>query len=162
MFPDKSLEEVKKIDAAYYNAFPGVKQYHSYCYNRAQLYSNTTNLFGVHYYNVSGHKLINMLIQGSAAFYLKKKIVELWEYTKANNLQTKWQMQIHDELSWEWNPEDGIEHFFEFKRIMEDWSDTKVPIVADMEVTTTNWAEKQEIETLEDLERMLENDSTNE
>lgn len=162
MFPDKSLEEVKKIDAAYYNAFPGVKQYHSYCYNRARLYSNTTNLFGVHYYNVSGHKLINMLIQGSAAFYLKKKIIELWEYTKANGLKTKWQMQIHDELSWEWNPEDSIEHFFEFKRIMEDWSDTKVPIVADMEVTTTNWAEKQEIETLEDLERMLENDSTNE
>lgn len=162
MFPDKTLEEVKKIDAAYYNAFPGVKQYHSYCYNRARLYSNTTNLFGVHYYNVSGHKLINMLIQGSAAFYLKKKIIELWEYTKANGLKTKWQMQIHDELSWEWNPEDGIEHFFEFKRIMEDWSDTKVPIVADMEVTTTNWAEKQEIETLEDLERMLENDSTNE
>ena len=155
MFPDKSEEEVKRIDAAYYTAFPGVKKYHDYCNGRAKAFSNTENLFGVRYYNVSGHKLINMLIQGSAAFYLKLKIWELYNFCKKNNIKSKWQMQIHDELSWEYNPEDPPEVFFEFKKIMEDWPDAYVPIIADMEATKTTWADKVEVETLEELKGVL-------
>lgn len=155
MFPDKTEEEVRKIDAAYYTAFPGVKRYHDYCTGRAYNYAYTENLFGVRYYNVSGHKLKNMLIQGSAAFYLKTKIIELYEFSKKHNLKTKWQMQIHDELSWEYNPEDPPEIFFKFKEIMEDWSDAYVPIVADMEATNTTWAEKKDIEDIEELKGVL-------
>lgn len=150
MFPERTAEECKLIDSAYYSAFPGVKEYHGYCYERAN-YAYTVNLFGVKYYGVSGHKLINMLVQGSAAFYLKLKIIELYEYSKANNILTKWQMQIHDELSWIWNPADDPAIFFEFKRIMEDWSDGVVPLVAEMEVTTTTWAEKKGVHALEEL-----------
>ena len=64
-------------------------------------------------------------------------------------------MQIHDELSWEWNPEDPPEVFFKFKEIMEDWKASTVPIIADMEVSTTTWAAKKEIETLEELKEAL-------
>ena len=39
----------------------------------------------------------------------------------------------------------------DIKKIMEDWEDTTVPIVADMEVTTTTWAAKYEVERLEDF-----------
>ena len=154
MFPERTAEECRKIDGAYYAAFPGVKEYHTYCYARAQ-YACTENLYGVRYYNVSGHKLINMLVQGSSAFYLKIKILELYEYRKAHNLKTQWQMQIHDELSWEWDPADPIEHFFEFKRIMEDWPDGIVPVVAEMEATTSTWAAKVEVHTLEELQQTL-------
>lgn len=148
MFPDRTPEECRKIDAAYYTAFPGVKEYHNYCYQRADEYAYTRNLFDVYYYGVSGHKLINMLVQGSAAFYLKLKIIELYEYMQANNIKSRIQMQIHDELSWEKHKdEDSV--FFEFKRIMEDWDDTLVPIVADMELTKTTWAEKFEVDTIE-------------
>ena len=52
-------------------------------------------------------------------------------------------MQVHDELSWEVHKDDDPQIFFEFKRIMEEWSDSLVPIIADMEITTTNWAEKK-------------------
>ena len=86
MFPDKSYEECVVINDAYYKAFPGIKNYHNYCTMRASTYSYTENLFGVRYYNVDGHKLKNMLIQGSAAFYLKWKIIELYNYCKQNNL----------------------------------------------------------------------------
>ena len=65
-------------------------------------------------------------------------------------------MQIHDELSWEYNPEDPPEVFFMFKAIMEDWKQTKVPIVADMEATNSTWAEKQEISTLDELKGILQ------
>ena len=155
MFPDKTEEEVKRIDSAYYTAFPGVKAYHTYCYNRAQQFSHTENLFGIRYYNVSGHKLRNMLIQGSAAFYLKKKIIELDAYCIEHNIKSKWQMQIHDELSWEYNPEDPPEIFFKFKEIMEDWSEAYIPIIADMEATNSTWSNKQDIETLQDLKGVL-------
>jgi DNA polymerase I len=155
MFPDKTKEECIRINDAYYKAFPGIKLYHEYCKERAGLYSNTPNLFGVRYYNVSGHKLKNLLIQGSAAYYLKLKIIELHDYMKKNNIKTKFQMQIHDELSWEYDPSDPPEIFFEFKRIMEHWTHGKIPIIADMEATTTTWAEKQEIKTLEQLKEIL-------
>lgn len=154
MFPDRTPEECRRIDAAYYAAFPGVKEYHNYCYDRSQ-YAYTSNLFGVRYYGVSGHKLINMLVQGSAAFYLKLKIIELHKYSKEHALKSKLQMQIHDELSWEHHKADSPEVFFEFKRIMEDWGDGVVPIVADMEITTTSWANKKEVETIEDLREHL-------
>lgn len=154
MFPDKTEEEVKRIDDAYYTAFPGVKQYHEYCYASAQMCAYTPNLFGIRYYGVNGHKLINLLVQGSAAYYLKLKIRELYDYSKAHNLKTRWQMQIHDELSWErWEDETDI--FYEFKRIMEDWPDALVPIVAEMDVSTTTWADKKGVDDIEQLRLRL-------
>ena len=155
MFPDKTDEECKRINEAYYKAFPGIKNYHQYCIRRAAEYSNTENLFHVRYYNVSGHKLKNMLIQGSAAFFLKWKIIMLYEYCKRNNIKTRFQMQIHDELSWEYDPADPPEIFFIFKEIMEDWQAAAIPIIADMEITTSTWADKVEVETLEELKKEI-------
>jgi len=155
MFPDRTAEECVKIDGAYYTAFPGVKAYHNYCYQISQMQSYVTNLFGIKYYGVSGHKLINMLVQGSAAYYLKMKIKELYDYSTKHKIHTKWQMQIHDELSWLYNRQDDPEIFFAFKKIMEDWDDALVPIVADMEATTTTWAEKKDVEDLDALQVCL-------
>ena len=150
MFPDKTEEECRRIDNAYYTAFPGVKEYHNYCYQRA-MEAYTVNLFGVKYYNVSGHKLINMLIQGSAAFFLKWKIKQLYDYCKTHHVKSRWQMQIHDELSWEKHKDDPLEVFIEMQNIMNDWSDTLVPIVAEMDATKTTWAEKKGIEGIDEL-----------
>lgn len=143
MYPDKSEEECQRINDAYYKAFPGVKNYHQYCYNRAS-YSYTVNMFGVKYYNVSGHKLINMLVQGSAAYYLKLKIIELDKYIRENHLKTRMQMNIHDEVDFE-VAEGEKEQLWKFKEIMEDWPEGQVPIVAEPDWSTTNWAEKSEL-----------------
>ena len=59
-------------------------------------------------------------------------------------------MQIHDELSWE-RHKDETEVFLKFKEIMEDYPDTLIPIVAELEVTTTTWAEKKGAHSIEDL-----------
>lgn len=155
MFPDKTHEECVAINDAYYKAFPGVKEYHKYCTQQAQMYSNTINLFGVRYYNVSGHKLKNLLVQGSAAYFLKLKIIALYDFCKKNHIASKFQMQIHDELSWEYDPSDDPKIFFAFKQIMEQWNDGQVPIVADMEATNATWADKQEVETLQELKEIL-------
>lgn len=154
MFPDKSPEECRRIDQAYYKAFPGVKAYHSYCYDIAKEKGWAVNLFGIHYYGISGHKLINLLVQGSAAYYLKWKIKQVYDYRKTNNLTFRFQMNIHDELSFVHNS-DPLETYFEIKRIMQDWSETMVPIVADMEATNTTWAGKKDVESIEDLRLYL-------
>lgn len=73
MFPEFDEEQIDKIDGAYYKAFPGVKEYHDYCYRLAQQQPYAQNLFGVKYYNVSGHNLINMLIQGTGAYFLNQR-----------------------------------------------------------------------------------------
>ena len=145
MFPEYSLEECKDIDGAYYKAFPGVKQYHNYCFYRAEHYPYTSNLFGVRYYGANGHKLRNLLVQGSAAHFLKQRIRALWEFQQSIGCKSRMQLQIHDELVWELRKGDPP-LAKKFKEIMEDWNDALVPIVAEGEVTTTTWADKQELE----------------
>jgi len=152
MFPEKSDEEAERIDNAYYLAFPGVLAYHEYCYLRAKTSAWTANLFGIRYYNVNGHNLINTLVQGSAAYLLKLKIIELYDYAKEKGIKSRLQMNIHDEISWEMNKDDPLETFFSFQKIMETWEDTMVPIVAEMEVTKTTWADKKEMNTLDELQ----------
>jgi DNA polymerase I-like protein with 3'-5' exonuclease and polymerase domains len=154
MFPHSSEEEIDRINDSYYLTFPGVKHYHDYCYRSAQERAYTENLCGVRYYGTSGHKLINILIQGSSASYLKLKIKELYDYSTTHGIKSRYQMNIHDENSWE-QYEGEEEIFFEYKRIMEEWPGLPVPIVAEMEVTTTNWAEKKGVTNLAELHACL-------
>lgn len=150
MFPDYDDETIHRIDDAYYTAFPGVKKYHEYCYTQAQLSPYMTNLFGVRYYGLSGHKAINCLVQGSGAYLLKGRIKAVDEFIQSHNLKSKIQMQIHDELSYEVYP--GEEQYvMEFKRIMQEFDDSMVPIVADLEFTATTWADKKEYENMEEV-----------
>lgn len=154
MFPHLPDEQVKIIDEAYYKAFPGVKHYHQYCYDISSQVACVSNLFGVKYYGMTGHKLINALPQGSSAYFLKDRIVAVDKYIQENNLKTKFQMNIHDELSFEGYAGEE-EHIVKLKEIMEYYPDTLVPIVADMEITTTTWAEKVEFETIEEAREIL-------
>lgn len=151
MFPDYDDETIHRIDDAYYKAFPGVKKYHEYCYTITQQNAFVTNLFGVRYYGLSGHKAINCLVQGSGAYLLKERIKEVDEYIQRNHLKTKIQMQIHDELSYEVYPGEE-QHVMEFKRIMQKFDGTLVPIIADLEFSTSSWADKKEYDSMEEVE----------
>lgn len=151
MFPEFTDEQIRKIDQAYYLTFPGVRDYHRYCERLAMLEPYAENLFGIKYYNVSGHNLINMLIQGSGAFLLKLKIREIWEYSQANKIKSRMQMTIHDENSWERHKDDDMTLFYKFKQIMETWEDTLVPIVSEMEITYTTWADKQAVKITDEM-----------
>ena len=162
MFPEATEEEVTKINDAYYTAFPGVKAYHQYCYSRADYYSYTVNLFGVRYYGVSGHKLINLLVQGSAAYYLKWKMRLLYELKQSGKMKSRYILNIHDEVQYEWHKDEQPEILYLMKEIMEDWPDTKVPIVAEVEYTTTNWAEKKAVHSLEEWRQIRDGISKNE
>lgn len=147
MFPDYDDETIHRIDDAYYTAFPGVKKYHEYCYEMVKLQPYVTNLFGVKYYGLSGHKLINCLVQGSGAYLLKERIKEVDEYIQKHKLKSRMQMQIHDEISYEIYPGEE-EHVLQFKKIMQKFDGAQVPIVADLEFTTKSWADKEECDSI--------------
>lgn len=151
MFPQYSEEMITKLDEAYYLAFPGVKEYHAYCYKMSKLNAYMQNMFGVRYYGMSGHNLINALIQGSAAYFLKWKITQVKAWMVDNKVKSLLMMQIHDELQFKWHKDDNPEIFFKIKEIMEEWDDAYVPIVADMELATTTWSEKYEVKRVEDF-----------
>ena len=159
MFPEMNFDEetLHRIDDAYYAAFPGVKEYHQYCYQLAREQVYASNLFGIRYYGLTGHKLINTLVQGSGAYFLKIKMRQVQEHLRYNGYKTKFQMNIHDEMSFELV--EGEEHvIFEIQDIMQQLPDTVVPIVADIEVSTSSWADKKEASDMEDVKRILHGD----
>lgn len=140
MFPDYDDDTIDKIDQGYYKAFPGIKHYQSYCYELANIQPYATNLFGIRFWNVSGHNLINMLIQGSSATLLKNKIIEIYEFLKP--YKTKMLMPIHDEIQFI-TYDDELHLLPKLKEIMETW-EAPIPIVADIELTRTYWTEKED------------------
>lgn len=154
MFPDKTEEEIDRINDAYYKAFPGVKTYHSYCYERGYNFDHTANLYGIKYYGLTGHKLINTLVQGSAAYYLKEKIVAIDKFIRDNKLKTQLMFQIHDELLFIVPPEE-VEYVYKFKAIMEDTGGWYVPIVAEIDASNTTWADKKPMDNIEQIRKVL-------
>lgn len=149
MFPDYDEATIKAIDEGYYKAFPGIRNYQTYCYELARCQPYATNLFGVKYWNVSGHNLINMLIQGSSATLLKLKINEMHKYLKDNNCESYMIMPVHDEVQFA-IPDHELHIVPELKAIMEDW-ESYVPVVADTEITKTYWSEKEEYDWKKEL-----------
>lgn len=144
LFKDFSEERIKMIDEAYFKAFPNVKIYQQYCYKiAAQGYM--TNLFDRRYYGISGHNGMNALVQGSAADFLKEAIIKIYNYFNDNNLKSKMIMQIHDELVFYIHKDE--EYIIpEIRDIMQEYPGTKIPIVAEIEYSLTNWADAVEYE----------------
>lgn len=140
MFPDFSPAKCQQLNDAYYNTFPGVKTYHKYCEYICSTQDYAINLFGTKYYNISAHKCKNMLVQGSCASFMKIKLRELYNYIRENKLRSVLLASIHDEVDFYIWP--GEEHHIEeFSRIMTDWGDALIPIVAEPDYGVTNWAE---------------------
>jgi DNA polymerase I-like protein with 3'-5' exonuclease and polymerase domains len=86
------------------------------------------------------YRLYNYLVHGSCADMLKSKIVDVDRLLAP--YKTRFQMNIHDEMSFE--VYEGEEFLIDkIKAIMEDVPKMVVPVVAEVETTETNWAEKE-------------------
>lgn len=98
------------------------------------------------------HKLLNKLIQGSAADLMKASLLKIDAYLyteRGNALPPRSHMVsvIHDEIIFD-GPEDEVEALHGvIPMLMDDERiSAVVPIGVDHEVSTTNWAEKTEYE----------------
>ena len=132
-----------KLDKAYYLAFPKVLDYQTLVRKIYYQRGYVKNMYGRRYYMTDKrfvYRLYNYLVQGSCADMLKSKIVDVDRLLAP--YKTRFQMNIHDEMSFE--VYEGEEFLIDkIKAIMEDVPKMVVPVVAEVETTETNWAEKE-------------------
>ena len=135
----------RKMDEAYYKAFPKILDYQKLVRDTYTRRGFVKNRYGRRYYLSNKrfvYKLYNYIIQGTCADMLKDKIIEVDKLLSP--YKSRFQMNIHDELSFEIYT--GEEFLIPaIKKIMEDVNWMTVPVVADIEVTKSNWAEKETV-----------------
>lgn len=129
------------------NTFPEVSYYQKQVGKKVQDTHYATNMYGRVYYLTNtdkAYKVGNYLVQGSCADCLKDYIIKINRFLEENNCKTKALANIHDELQFlVYSGEEWI--YPHIKRIMEDVTWMKVPVVVDLEITETTWADKYEV-----------------
>ena len=140
---DKKTAEA--LNQGYYDAFPKILDYQNLVQKMFIRKGFVKNRYNRRYYLENKrfvYKLYNYIIQGTCADMLKEKILEVDKLLLG--YKSRFQMNIHDEMSFE--IADGEEFLVPLlKQIMEQVDWMTVPVVADVEVTTTNWAEKENV-----------------
>ena len=138
------LEQAKAMNRGYTEAFPVVVRYQKWVDTVMDAQGYIENLYGRRYYINNPnrfYKCANYLIQGSCADMLKEKMILIDKYIQQNKLKTSVVLCVHDELIFD-VPAGEEHHIHEIQRIMEDAPTILVPIVAEVERTTTTWADK--------------------
>lgn len=136
------------LDKAFYKSFPRIKEYQDWVTRHLTEYGYVENLYGRRYYMDDSryfYRACNYLIQGTCADMVKTFEIKVYEYIKNNNLKSRLVLPIHDELCVS-VPLDEMFVIKKVKEIMEDVTDVikSIPMIAEPEVTFTNWAEKKE------------------
>lgn len=147
---DIDMETAEALDSAFYKAFPRIKDYQDWVVEHLSTYGYVENLYGRRYYMEDSrqfYKACNYLIQGSCADMVKTFEINIHKFIKDNNLKTKMVLPIHDELIF-LVPKGEEKYVKKFKELMEDTTDVvkNVPMVSDVERSTTNWRDKEEYE----------------
>lgn len=137
------------LDNGYYRAFPMIRDYQDWVDKQLYSFGYVENVFGRRYYMQSSgnfYKAYNYLIQGGCADIVKRKEIEVYHYLKDNNLKSRIILPVHDEIQVEIVT--GEKYIiYEIQKIMEDCSKwlKHIPMTCDIEVTHTNWAEKEKV-----------------
>jgi len=133
----------EKLDKAYYLAFPKILDYQTLVRKIYYQRGYVKNMYNRRYYMRDKrfvYRLYNYIVQGSCADMLKTKIVLVDKLLRP--YKSRFQMNIHDEMSFEIY--EGEEFLLpQLKEIMEGVQGMIVPVVAELETTQTNWAEKE-------------------
>ena len=97
------------------------------------------------------YKGCNYLIQGTCADMTKIFEINIYNFIRKNNLGIKMVLPIHDEIIF-LVPYGEEKYVKDLKHIMEDTLDVikNIPMVASVDYSETNWAEKVEYEITND------------
>ncbi len=99
--------------------------------------SNTTNVI---------NKVYNFLIQGSGAYMLKQKVVEIYHFLKKTNTGMESILNIHDEIVLNIPKHNDVRSCLEtVKKMLASFPNFKIPMVVSTEISRTNWEQKEKI-----------------
>ncbi len=144
-----SVTETKQLITDYFKRFPAVREYIESTLHQARTKGYTTTLMGRRRYFpdikasnrarrlYAERQAINAPLQGSAADMIKIAMIKCQALLEG--VRTRMLLQVHDELLFEWNPEE-TEVLGELRRAMEQALPLKVPLVVDVSVGK-NWLE---------------------
>jgi DNA polymerase-1 len=144
--------EAKQFIARYFERFQGVRNYLDSMVAFAREHGFVQTIFGRRRYipelrerNFSvrafGERLAaNSPIQGSAADLIKIAMIRIDDSMRAQNLESKMLLQVHDELVFEVRPEELEEIQVVVTQQMEHAAELSVPLVVDLGVGK-NWLE---------------------
>ncbi len=138
-----SQEQIKKLYDAYKTNFPKVVEFQNLAIGFVRKHGSILNLFNrpYTYRDVNrAYTITNYLVQGSAADFLKEKMILMYKFIKVNDLKTKILGSVHDEIQFAIH-KDELYIVPKIKELME-LSNYYIPIVVDVEITKTNWASK--------------------
>lgn len=129
-------------------SFPEVAFYQNHVIQKVREEGYYQNMYGRRYYLSQwsfAYKVGNYNVQGSSADYLKDRMLAIATFLNDNKLNTKMMANIHDEVQFlkhrgeEWI----VPHI---QDIMQECDWMYVPVVVEVESTSTNWAEKKHYE----------------
>ena len=138
-----SRDEAKQLISGYFETFPKVKEYMDKSIQRARTMGYAETLFHRRRYlaDINSHNAtvrgfaernaINTPIQGTAADIIKVAMIRIHRRFKAEGIQSKMILQVHDELNFSVLPE---EHEKVERIVMEEMQNAfemQVPLVAD-------------------------------
>lgn len=147
---DVDEEMAKKLDSAYYEAFPKVRDYQKWVTSQINTYGFVENIYGRRYYVNNkrfAYKTYNYLIQGGCADLMKEKQVQIYNFMKNKGVKSRILLPIHDELQVSIHKdEEWLVPVI--KGIMDDNNQRipTLPMICDIEVTNSNWADKEDYE----------------
>jgi len=149
-----SREESAQFITAYFEKYPGVKQYLESTKEQARKLGYVQTLLGrrrsIPEINSSNRQVreaaermaINMPVQGTSADIIKVAMINLHREMQQRQLKSKMLLQVHDELVLE-VPEDELEEMRQLvPEIMSTAVELSVPLKVDMK-TGNNWGEMQ-------------------
>lgn len=144
--------EAKAYIDAYFERYPGIKDYMENTKQFARDHGYVETLFGRRCHTpeiknkLPNHRAfaeraaINAPIQGGAADIIKRAMIRLPNALEEADLKTKMLLQVHDELIFEVPVNEIDEATTVIKQVMENAASLKVPLVVDPGVGDT-WAE---------------------
>jgi DNA polymerase-1 len=149
-----SREEAAQFIAAYFEKYPGVKQYLESTKEQARKEGYVQTLLGrrrsIPEINSANRQVreaaermaINMPVQGTSADIIKVAMINLDREIDKRQLKSKMLLQVHDELIFE-VPETEVEEMSQLvPKIMSTALELSVPLKVDVKVGT-NWGEME-------------------
>ena len=149
---DIANRDAKELIENYFASYPEVKRYMDEAVTNATnrgyvetMFARRRQLNDIHSANrvvrgVAERNAINAPIQGSAADIMKLAMVEIARRFKAEGIQSKMIMQVHDEVVIDTIPEELDRVCTLVREAMESVATLKVPLVADVN-SGKNWLE---------------------
>lgn len=146
-YAGNNMEEAEEFYAKFKQAYPGIIAFQTWCANQVTSNGRLKNDFGrIYRWQEPNWKSIreagSCMIQGACADFVKDRTIAIQDYLIETKSNIKIVNSIHDEVILD-IPADEVDKVYKIKEIMEDQNIWKTPLVCDISLSKTNWAEKE-------------------